>query len=178
VRLANALVRAGKNREAIAALDMWAARSPRDTQVRLLLAGLLLETGTLDRARSEYEKLDVERRDDPIVLNNLAWIYQQQNNPAASSLARRAVLLRPNDATVLDTYGWILTSSGKPAEGVRYLERAVYAQPTNKDMNFHLGATHARLGNKDQALKLLRPLLTEKMPNHGDVETLVKQLES
>ncbi len=79
---------------------------------------------------------------------------------------------------MLDTYGWILTSSGKPAEGVRYLQRAVFAQPGNKDMNFHLGATHARLGNKAEALKLLRPLLTEKATYQGDVQILVKQLES
>jgi adenylate cyclase len=66
--------------------------------------------------------------------NLLGAIYLlKREHQKAIAEAELAVTLFPNGADVNATFGWILTYSGRPEEGIRYLKHAMRLSPTYED---------------------------------------------
>ncbi|HDZ21026.1 hypothetical protein LCGC14_0017650 [marine sediment metagenome] len=87
-------------------------------------------------------------------LNNLAYIYvENMNKPEeAVKLAKLAAELAPNNASILDTYGWTLSKLDEHSEAAKYLARAVQLQPSPTN-RYHLGWTLEQRGHKGDALQ-------------------------
>ena len=77
-----------------------------------------------------------EKPHDPVALNNLAWVYQQQHDPRAMDLARQAYVLAPGAQTA-DTLGWILTTAGKADTGVLLLRQASAQAASDPRVQYH-----------------------------------------
>ena len=90
IRRYNAKSRAGQVDAALTELQGWVDRK-NDRTARHLLSSAYLQTNRLDDARRESEKLLEKEPTNPILLNNLAWIYQQQKDSRAKSYAERAL---------------------------------------------------------------------------------------
>lgn len=90
---------------------------------------------------------------NPTVLNYLGymWIDMEQNVDDAFLYISKALLLRPNDGTIVDSLGWAYYKQGDYAKAVRFLERAVELLPTDPVINEHLGDTYHKLGRIDEA---------------------------
>ena len=58
----------------------------------------------------------------------------------------RAVQLRPNNAYIVDSLGWVLYQLGNYVEAARLLERAVILRPEDPTINEHLGDAYWRVG--------------------------------
>ncbi len=74
-------------------------------------------------------------------MNNLAWIYFEKNHPKALEIASQAYKLSPEDAGILDTYGWILVNQLNQEQrrlGITLLEKAVKKAPENALIKSHL----------------------------------------
>ena len=54
---------------------------------------------------------------NPLLLNNLAWLYHQQGDARAEATAKEAYDLAPSRPEIADTYGWILYNAGEKAGG-------------------------------------------------------------
>lgn len=119
-----------------AVLRQWLQSHPDDLPVRATLAAHLLSAGELQSAKGEYERL-VQRAATPVFLNNLAWVYQSTGDARAESTAKRAYQLAPDNASIADTYGWILLERGRPSEALPLLEKAAKALPDNQDVQDH-----------------------------------------
>lgn len=106
-----------------------------------------LRLGNLPSASSHYRRaLEVEP-DHPRALNNLAWVYIQQEGSAdeAIALARRAIEADPGQRYLyLDTLGWALWNAGRGDDALEILEEAREVTPEEKTAL--LGATHYHLG--------------------------------
>lgn len=77
--------------------------------------------------------------ENPLVLNNLAYAQLMVGNlPRARDLAERALRLAPDDASVLDTAGWISFKSGDVANAKRLLRTAAQKAPENVTIRQHL----------------------------------------
>ncbi len=85
------------------------------------------------------------RRYDPVVLNNLAWARYRLGRAGAEGLAKRAYLINPNDPQIIDTYGVILTKSGKSRDAVRLLREARARAPQDEAIGQHLTAAQTAL---------------------------------
>ena len=87
-------------------------------------------------------------------LNNLAYMYvENMNKPEeAVKLAKLAAERAPNNASILDTYGWTLSKLDKHSEAAKYLARAVQLQPSPTN-RYHLGWTLEQRGHKSDALQ-------------------------
>ncbi len=68
-----------------------------------------------------------------------SWADQGKNLDKALEMLKKAVMLRPEDGYILDSYGWALYRTGKLDEGVTWLERAVEQVPDDMVVNDHLG---------------------------------------
>ena len=91
--------------------------------------------------------------DQPYVLNYLgyAWTEQGRNLPRARQMIERAVELRPNDGSIVDSLGWVLLQQGDTAGAVRFLERAVELDSEDATVNGHLGDAYMAAGRKREA---------------------------
>ncbi len=168
--------RLGGDRDAAKAfLEEWLNKKPDNYQIRLVLAGEQELRGETDDAIKSYETLLSLRSDDPLVLNNLAWLYFQAGNPGARELAEKAYRLEPRDPSILDTLGWILVSTGDLERAVQLLTKAEKLAPNVADIKYHLAVALAKLGEHGQAKSMLTALL--KSPEGLSVDTLeVKKL--
>jgi len=61
----------------------------------------------------------------------------------------------PDEATFLDTYGWILYKEAKYDKAKEYIQKAVDANPADADGTLfeHLGDVYYKLDDKDKAVQ-------------------------
>jgi Flp pilus assembly protein TadD len=99
---------------------------------------------------------------DPVALNNLAWVYQQQGkDKEAQALARQAYVLSPSPQTA-DTLGWILTTSGDPKSGATLLRQASNGMISDPRILYHFAVALNDTGDKDGAKKALATVVANQ----------------
>jgi cellulose synthase operon protein C len=155
---AAALNRGGHEPEGLKLLRDWVAKQP-DAAVSDALSAVDIAEHRLDLAEKNLEAVLTERPNDAVALNNLAWIYQQANNPKARELARRAYLLQPSPQSA-DTLGWILVKGGETHVGLLLVRRAAASLPHDPTIIYHLAVALKANGQSAEAAKLVTALLS------------------
>ena len=170
--------RSGNLRDAAAPLESWVAKKPDDFPVQAVLAQAYMTGGQARRAQAKYEFLVDNATPNAVILNNLAWLYYQANDARAEATAAKAYQLGPTNASIADTYGWILTERGKAADGVKILKTAEAAG--GPDVKYHYAAALARSGNPDEARRVLKALLetSESFNAQADARRLMQELST
>ena len=161
-------------------LTDWLAEHPDDVRVRLVRASQLHDEGTGTKAIAEYERMLKTEGANPIVLNNLAWLYHEQGDERAVALAQQAHELAPQSAEIMDTYGWILVESERGEQGMELLKKAMQAAPDNPDIIFHNASAMHDSGATLQAKKLLNDILEKHptFPLRAEAESLRARLDA
>lgn len=125
--------------------ELFAARarfpSPELLAQRIGEADQAMQRGNWDAAILIYR--DIEQatgRPNALVLNNRGWAhFQRGETDAALKALAAAHRLEPRNASIMDSYGWVLWKSGRDrARGVSLLERAARAEPGNANIRRHL----------------------------------------
>jgi len=117
--------------------------------------------------------------DQPYVLNYLgySWTEQGRNLDRAHKMIERAVALRPDDAAIVDSLGWLDLKQGNIKGSVQLLQRAVELEPTDPTLNEHLGDAYWAAGRKLEAQFQWRRALVFS-PEVGDVPKLEAKLHN
>ena len=159
-------------------LAAWLERHPEDLEARLVHAAHLQAQGASSGAIEQYEQMLQAQADNPVLLNNLAWLYHENADERALDLARRAHELAPELAEILDTYGWILVARGHVEQGLQVLTEAWRKAPNNGDITFHLASALSRAGDEGTAREHLQKLFDADatFPSRGDAQALLEQL--
>jgi tetratricopeptide (TPR) repeat protein len=155
---AQALIRLGRHRDALADLNILIPKYPADDALYHLRAIVREALGERDQARYDREKASSLLSKDPIALNDQAWILAtgpvaRRDPERAVSLARRAVALAPGNQVILNTLGAALYRAGEYVESVSVLERSLVAGKGEFDALdlFFLAMAHHRLGDATSA---------------------------
>lgn len=159
VRLFQAKRSAGAEAEAFAQLSQWVETHPNDQVTRRVLAVGYLQAGRIRESIEQHERLLETNPEDPQLLNNLAWLYQQMGDGRALAYAEQAHQLAPDDPATLDTFGWILVQQGKPGRGLLYLRKAHARAPKEPQVRYHLAVALNELGRDAEARRELQALL-------------------
>jgi Tfp pilus assembly protein PilF len=106
-------------------LIKWSRQQPDNDRPLSYLALNAQRSGNNTVAINYYAQAAQLNPRSPSTLNNLAWLYYETNNPLALETAKKAYQLAPDNAAILDTYGWILVVNGKRQEGIELLEKAL-----------------------------------------------------
>jgi putative PEP-CTERM system TPR-repeat lipoprotein len=164
---------AGKEQKANQGLAQWIKDHPNDVQALLYSAEQNLGNKQYQPAASQLEAAVKLAPNNAMALNNLAWTYQQLNDPKALETAEKAYSLAGSNPAVLDTLGSILTDKGDGKRAVDLLQKAVNAQPENADMQLHLAQAQVKSGDKASARKTLEKV---SAANKGDASAKAKEL--
>jgi cellulose synthase operon protein C len=178
VKLHAVLLGAGKKAEASSLARRWLADNPREPVMRMHLADLALREREYKSAFGLYQEVIGITPNNPIALNNLAWVAGELGDARAVGYAERALAVAPNSANILDTMGALLVKQGDPKKGMTYIERARSLDPKRAEYQLSYARALIALGQKEAARKELDALAQRQEPFTGkeDVPSLLKSL--
>ncbi|MDP3905940.1 tetratricopeptide repeat protein [Novosphingobium sp.] len=125
------------------------APSPQALGADLAEGDAAMKAGNWARAAVAYDRiLAVTDGRNVLVLNNMAYAQAMLGNlDRARELADKALKLAPDNASVLDTAGWVRIRSGKDLEqGKALLRKAAQKAPGNAAIRAHLAEAENRGG--------------------------------
>lgn len=153
---------------------------PNKHFIRNLLADYLFNIKDFHNAKSHYEKLATVSNSPNIasVFNNLAYISIRSDLKSAEMYAKKALKLNGSSASIIDTYGWILSLRGNYNESLKILRQAFSMNSNVPSINYHLGYTLNKLGRIDEAKQELIKATssTHTFIERNDAISLLQQL--
>ena len=174
--LARVYVDSNRPQAAVEKLKAVVARSTNNVAAWLQLGMIHHQLKNYTAARDAYEKLlTVDPRFFP-ALNNLASLYCENLNQIdrAYTLARAARDVRPDDAVIADTLGWILYKRGDYRSALPLLQQSAEKLDKSAEIQFHLGMAHYMLGNEATARVALERSLAVGQDFPGKPEAQAK----
>jgi putative PEP-CTERM system TPR-repeat lipoprotein len=178
VKLHHALYLSGDAKSAEQRLNSWLKLHPNDVIVRAYAAEYYMVARRDRDAILQYEEVVRLAPRNIVALNNLANLYHGAKDSRAQNVAEEAYKLSPDNSSVQDTLGWILTEKGQLPRAMELLGKAAAKQPKNGSIRYHYGVALARSGRKIEARKELEAAIAsdQKFPELDDAKTLVKSL--
>lgn len=179
IKLYSAQLRGGMPAEAARTATAWLRAHPDDLAMRGHLAERALAAERFDEAEALYRRMLEIRQDNPLVLNNLAWVAGRLNRPDAIALAERAVALAPDMAALVDTLGMLQVDGGRHEEGLANLRRAVALAPQLATLRLNLAKGYIAANRKEDARRELDEVLSrtlEGSPMHTEANRLRRTL--
>ena len=160
----SAMMLAKQRGQARTLLVDWETRHPDDTAMFLFDAQAAIDTREYGAAATAYRKALVTRPDDPTILNNLAWVLGQRNDPEALAYANKAVGLSPGNADAADTLGSILVQQGMTQKGIDALTKASSLAPDKLDIRLRLAKAQIK-GQQGDAARVSLQAIAAKAPD-------------
>jgi putative PEP-CTERM system TPR-repeat lipoprotein len=154
--ISRAAVTAGQPAVGEKILRDWTQAHPQDAGAQDILAAFLQSEKKFAEAKTLYEALLKDRPNDPGILNNLALIYERDNDPRALDFAKKAYEAAPANADIADTFGWITVQKDATPMGLELLQRAHALEPKDLNIQYHLAYALNRAGKKADAADLLK----------------------
>jgi tetratricopeptide (TPR) repeat protein len=164
----------GDGKTALAALDKALERLPGSISIRYSHALLAAELGWVDVAEKDLRIIISEQPENAAALNALGYTLADQTEryEEAEALIRQAFILRPNDASIVDSMGWISYRLGHLDESEKFLRRA-WALDRNPEISAHLGEVLWVIGKQEAARSIWR----EGMEADGENPVLKETLQ-
>ena len=178
IRLHQARTLLSKGAVPVTGLEEWVKLHPNDMRARFYLAEIHGKAGSNKAAIEHYHAiLRLNPRHLP-TLNNLALALHHEGDPKAVDYATQAFQIKPDDARLADTAGWILVSQGKLREGLPVLSKAASLDSENPEIRFHLAQALLKAGNTARARSELKIALASKhvFPQLEEARALFKSL--
>ncbi|MGE5117791.1 MAG: tetratricopeptide repeat protein [Betaproteobacteria bacterium] len=158
-RRASMLVRQGKVKEARELIRAVPERSPDDARAKVLAeAQVLRDAKQWSDAYQLLGKANERWADDPDLLYEQAMMAEKTNRlDDMERLLRRVIQLKPDHQHAYNALGYSLADRNiRLPEAKQLIERALALAPGEPFITDSLGWVEYRLGNKDEALRLLR----------------------
>jgi putative PEP-CTERM system TPR-repeat lipoprotein len=150
---------AGNATAGIRVLESWLAGHDDDRAAHRALAAGYMDSGRLEQAIAYHERINDRWPGDPVIVNNLAWLYQRASDPRALTYAEQAHALAPEQPEILDTLGWSLVRQGEAGRGLTLLREAFARESTRIRTRYHIAVALDRLGRPEEARKELEAVL-------------------
>lgn len=172
------LVQTGKEKEADQRLAQWTREHPDDVMTAMYVSEGNIAKKQYKAAIPQLLAILKQTPNNAAVLNNLAWVYQQEKDPKALETAELAYKLAGASPAVMDTLGAILTERGDTKRSVPLLQKASSLAPNDLDMRLHLAQALAKSGDKVNARIQIQQVLAKgnAYPRLAEAEELLRQL--
>lgn len=154
---ARILREAGNRDQAFRLLDKAVQQLPHSVPILYTRALMAAELGWVDLAERDLRVILSEQPENAAALNALGYTLADQTEryDEAEALIRQAYILQPNEASIIDSMGWIAYRQGRLAEAEEFLRRA-WRLDRNPEIAAHLGEVLWQQGKKEQAVETWR----------------------
>jgi len=178
IKLNVALLASGNAAEADRLAATWLKEHPKDITFRLYLGDMATSRREYPLAAQHYRTALESQPNNPLVLNNLAWVSGQLKSPKAIEYAEKAVELSPNQPAFMDTLAMLLADKGEIAKAIDLLRKAVSFAPESGAIQLNLAKVLISDGKKDEARKILDSIAKQgdAFPGQAEVAKLQKDL--
>ncbi len=174
LRLAALQQQAGELDAAVSLIDDWLQSHPDDEAAQLIRANALLRSDR-NRAIAQYEAM--ADSENPVALNNLAWLYMESGDERAVATAERALALAPDNADIADTLGWILVQDGQAERAIGFIRRSSEQKPDDATVLYHLGVAYLDAGRISAGRDALESaILMGSFPEREEAERRLSEL--
>lgn len=130
---------------------------PNNQQAALLLGLIHLEEGDIASGESLLsENLDAETAPVSLIRATALAQSEQGKSEEALSVLERALLVRPDDSTLLALYGIISVNSGEERQGLAAISKALQLEPSRTRLHLLLAQYYVEQDQTDLALGHLR----------------------
>jgi len=179
LRVAETQRRKGDINGAIDTFRRASQAAPTDARPLLQLGLLLDGTGRRDQAKPVYEQILKIQPDQPVALNNLAFIKAEdgQDLDEALTMVQRARQGMPNSPDVMDTLGWIYLKKNLSDDAIRTFKELVTADPNRAAYHYHYGMALLQKGDKPSAKREFETAIKFN-PSKDDAGKIQKLLAS
>lgn len=111
-----------------------------DLQINHLLAETYYKNNQLEKAWSTFDLILETTPNDPHTLNNYSYFLALSDSKLsqAESMAKTLIRLKPNEATYIDTYAWVLYKNKKYAKALQTIE-PIALNSTSSEVIEHYG---------------------------------------
>lgn len=145
--------------------------------IRYSHALLAAELGNIEVAEYDLRIVLADDPDNAAALNALGYTLADRTDryEEAEALIRRAYDLQPNDASIIDSMGWVAYRLGRLEESESYLRQA-WSLDKNPEIAAHLGEVLWAMGREEAAIEVWReglsvdsehPVLDETLQRMG-----------
>jgi tetratricopeptide (TPR) repeat protein len=166
LRLGETYRRKGDANSAITALQKARDAAPDNVVVLSTLAMVLDSNGHWAEAKKVYDASLKIRSDDPVALNNDAYLMAEHGGDLdqALSMAVKAKQLLPNLTEISDTLGVIYLKKQMSPQAVDVFQELVQKDPQSSTYHYHLGMAFAQKGDSPHAAQELQAALKYNPP--------------
>jgi len=137
--------------------------NPEDKSLLYTRALIADRIGNLEVLESDLKKILRQDPNNAEALNALGYSLVQRTKryKEAEIYLRHALKIAPNEAVILDSYGWLQFKLGNYEQALRYLQRA-YAKLQVGEIAAHLAEVLWVLGRQEEARKLFEEALARE----------------
>ncbi len=154
---------------------------PQHKGLNAIIGVIQDESGKKTDAINSYRKALAETPDDPLILNNLAFLLIQTGGDLneALRLATAASRKAPNTPAIEDTLAWIHIKRGNSAAMIPILSQLTRKDPANANFRYHYAVALFQKGDRTTAKHELETALTDKPAKQveGDIRNLLAQIQ-
>jgi tetratricopeptide (TPR) repeat protein len=176
IRAGEAYLRKGDVQQSINSLEKSRTGQPNNASITTNLGMLYEMQNKTDVARKYYEQSIKADPNNPLALNNLAYLITQTNGDLdlALTYAQRAKQRLPEHTEVNDTLGWIYLKKNLTDNAIDTFKTLVVKAPQNPTYHYHYAMALLQKGDRDTAKKECQTALADK-PNKQQ-ENDIRQL--
>ncbi|MGH8115743.1 MAG: tetratricopeptide repeat protein [Rhodanobacteraceae bacterium] len=159
--------RHGEHANAIAAYDRGLAALPGDPELTYDRGIAEADAGETDAALADFRKVLAKNPDNVDAMNALGFTLADADRdlPEATVLLRKALAAKPDEAAIMDSWGWLQYRLGNLDEAQKYLDRA-WGQQQDPDIGVHLGEVLWKLGRHARAREVFAKV--RKLDPHNE----------
>ena len=149
---AQILQEAGDDEQALELLNDVLGTAPEDFALRYMRALIAVGLNQLELAESDLRLIIAEQPDNAAAINALGYTLADltERYDEAEELISRAYELQPDDASIIDSMGWISYRLGRLPEAETYMREA-WKLMRNAEIAAHLGEVLWARGQKEEA---------------------------
>jgi putative PEP-CTERM system TPR-repeat lipoprotein len=170
---------AGHNADADQFAAAWTRDQPKDARFVFHLGSMAMDKKDYAGAEARYRQVLALSPDQPLALNNIAWVMTQQGKPGAVAYAEKAQKLLPEQASVMDTLAAALAAEDQLPKAIEWQRMAVAKAPGNPGYQLTLAKLLIKSGDKTAARGQLEQLgkLGDKFAAQAEVTQLLGSLQ-
>ena len=156
----------------------WMKEHPQDIAFDYQIAVTALTRSDLVQAETRLRRVVNQRPNNPLALNNLAWVLAVQEKPGAIEFAQKAVNLMPDRPALIDTLAMALAADKQYAKALELQRTAVALASKDNGLRLNLAKIALKAGDKTlakaelEALKAIGPSL----PFHDEIKQLLQSI--